>query len=76
MRTTLNIDDDVLTLAREIASQEGKPLCRVITDLAREALRAEKPLRITRNGVPLLPIRPGAALVTDKLVRKLQNELQ
>jgi len=30
---------------------------------------------VTRNGVPLLPVRPGAPHVTPELVRQLQEEL-
>ncbi len=31
--------------------------------------------RATRNGVPLLPVRPGAPRVTSELVRQLMEEL-
>jgi hypothetical protein len=31
---------------------------------------------VTRNGVPLLPVRPGAPRVTPELVSKLQQELR
>ena len=38
MRTTLNIADDVLLAAREIARVEKKPLGAVISELARRAV--------------------------------------
>jgi len=31
--------------------------------------------RVFRNGVPLLPVRPGTPPVTPELVRQLQDEL-
>ncbi|MGD0346009.1 MAG: hypothetical protein ABSA85_04590 [Terracidiphilus sp.] len=31
---------------------------------------------VTRNGVPLLPLRPPAPRVTTELVRQLEQELQ
>jgi len=31
---------------------------------------------VTRNGVPLLPVRPGAPRVTAELVRQLEQELR
>jgi hypothetical protein len=31
---------------------------------------------VTRNGVPLLPVRPGAPRVTPELIRQLQQELR
>lgn len=39
MRTTLDIDDDVLAAAREHAARERRSLGAVLSDLAREALR-------------------------------------
>lgn len=37
MRTTLDIADDVLFAAKEVARREKKPLGRVISELARRA---------------------------------------
>jgi len=75
MRTTLAIDDDVLAAATEIAATERKSVGEVISTLARTAMRPRTSNRKTRNGVPLLPMRPGAARVTSELVRQLQEEL-
>lgn len=75
MRTTLTIEDDVLTAAREMAAREGKTIGEVISSLARQALRPKNPTRNKRNGVPLLPIRPGVARVTPELVNRLREEL-
>jgi hypothetical protein len=73
MRTTLNIDDDVLAAARERAEAEGTAAGKVLSDLAREtwhrtSMKAPK----YRNGLPLLPHRKG--IVTVELVDKLLNE--
>ena len=76
MRTTLAIDDDILAAAKEMASSEGKSVGEVISELARNALRPATTRRKSRNGVPLLPVRPGAPRVTSELVRQLQEELQ
>ena len=38
MRTTLDIDDDVLQAAKEQARRENKPVGQVISELARAAL--------------------------------------
>jgi hypothetical protein len=75
MRTTLSIDDDVLAAAKELAASERKSVGEVISALARTALRPVTPARRTRNGVPLLPLRPGAQRVTSELVHQLQEEL-
>ena len=76
MRTTLSIDDDILAAAKEMAATENKTLGEVISALARQAMRPTSPRRATRNGIPLLPVRPGAIRVTSELVRQLQEELQ
>jgi len=47
----------------------------VISALARQAMRPTVSGLKTRNGVPLLPVRPGAPRVTSELVRQLQEEL-
>ncbi len=75
MRTTLAIDDDVLAAAKEMAATEGRSVGEVISSLARGALRPSPQRSKSRNGVPLLPVRPGAPRVTSELVRKLQEEL-
>ncbi len=59
MRTTLSIDDDVLSAAKKIAAAQEKTVGEVISSLARRALNPIESRRKTRNGVPLLPVRPG-----------------
>lgn len=75
MRTTLVIDDDVLSAAREMAAIEKKTVGEVISSLARRALSSSEPKLKTRNGVPLLKVRKGAARVTSKLVHRLREQL-
>jgi hypothetical protein len=75
MRTTLAIDDDVLTAAKELASMERKSVGEIISSLARHAMRPAATGLKTRNGVPLLTVRPEAARVTSELVRQLREEL-
>lgn len=60
MRTTLDIEDDVLQTAKEIAAVRGMTAGQVISELARKALTPARAAR-TRNGVPLLPPRPSSA---------------
>jgi hypothetical protein len=60
MRTTLAIDDDVLTAAKAIAQQTNKTIGEVVSDLARRSLPA--PVESAeRNGVPLLSVRGRAS---------------
>ncbi len=77
MRTTLAIDDDVLTAARSLAERQGCSLGEIISTLARQALRrdGEGAAATLRNGVPLLPIRPDARPVTLARVNQLRDDL-
>jgi hypothetical protein len=75
MRTTLTIDDDVLAVAKDIAARQHKSVGEVISQLTREALRPSPTKARSRNGVPLLPVREGAAPVTLELVNRLRDEL-
>ena len=74
MRTTVTIDDDVLDAAKAIAAQQNKPVGKVISDLARRSL-VRPASGASRNGVPLLPVRPGARVVTLETVNALRDEL-
>ncbi len=75
MRTTLNIDDDVLQAAKEIAANRNTTAGRVLSDLARQALAPKRALKV-RNGVPLMPRRPeGGRTPTMEQVNRLRDEL-
>ena len=75
MRTTLSIDDDVLAAAKGLAALQRKSVGEVISELTRQALRPDAQKGKSRNGVPLLPVRTGAAAVTQELVNQLRDEL-
>lgn len=75
MRTTLSIDDDVLSAAKERAQLERKTVGEVISALARQAMQPTAPFSRTRNGILLLPVRPDAKPVTLELVNRLRDEL-
>lgn len=75
MRTTLSIDDDVLAAAKGLAALQHKSVGEVISELTRQALRPNTQGGKSRNGVPLLPVRAGAAAVTPELVNQLRDEL-
>ena len=75
MRTTLDIADDVLQAAKELADVRGTTAGQVLSELARKGLERPEPRPRVRNGVPLLPPRrPGSPLVTMKLVNELRDD--
>jgi hypothetical protein len=74
MRTTLAIEDDVLTAAKGIAQQINSTIGEVVPDLARGSLRQPAALG-ERNGIPLLPVRTQGVIVTSDIVNVLSDEL-
>ncbi len=76
MRTTLDIDQDILQAAKELAAKEKRTMGEVISELARlgfrsgigSAGRGDK----TRNGIEMLP--PRGEKVTVAQVRQLMDD--
>jgi hypothetical protein len=74
MRTTLDIDEDVLLVAKQLARQRGQTAGQVISALVRKALDPQRPPRM-RNGVPLFTPKRGARKPSLDLVNRLRDEL-
>lgn len=68
MRTTLEIDDDVLQAARSVAAAEGQNSGKALSDLARRGLALRSQAK-TRSVFPVFDVDPAAALITIKLVK-------
>lgn len=76
MRTTLDIDDDVLQAAKELADARGSTAGKVLSELARKGLTpAAVVAPATRNGVPVLSSRGEDSLrPTMRLVNQLRDD--
>jgi hypothetical protein len=76
MRTTLDIDSDVLEAAKEMANRTRRTAGQVLSDLARTALVSSHPVAAQSgavvNGFEVIPA--GDRVVTDELVRRLMEE--
>lgn len=73
MRTTLDLDGDVLGAAKALAAHRGQTAGQVISDLIRKGLEADKPRARVRNGVPLLVSVPGR-IVTPQMVEEVLDQ--
>lgn len=73
MRTTLDIDDDVLQAVKEMAELRGRTAGSILSELARKGLQPRQAGRV-RNGVPVLPRRPGTPVLTVERVNELLDE--
>lgn len=74
MRTTLDIDDDVLLAVKELARAQGTSAGRVISDLARKSFHPPVRKLKYRNGVPLITPLPGDPIVTTEMVNRWLDE--
>ena len=74
MRTTLEIDDDILQVAKELARAENKTAGRILSELARKALTTPSESlseeMVLKNGFYVRPGR-GGAVVTTELVNQI-----
>ena len=73
MRTTLEIDDDLLGAARHLARQHGVTLGQVVSELARQSLAATAPLKV-RNGAMLFVPKASASKPGLRIVNQLREE--
>lgn len=63
MRTTLTLDADIMSAARQIAVAKSKSIGEVISELARRGLEARVNVG-TRQGFPVFQVIKGTAPLT------------
>jgi hypothetical protein len=78
MRTTLEIDDDVLQAAKEIAERDNSTAGKVLSNLARRGLAApsssnDGQIFKMKNGVPVLPAT-GEIITMEKIQQIMDEE--
>jgi hypothetical protein len=75
VRTTLQIDDDILRVARSLARSEGKTIGEVVSDLARKGLRPALPGR-GPAGLPMFEVPEDAPPLTPEMVREALEDAE
>jgi hypothetical protein len=73
MRTTINIDPEVLNAAKQIAAARSTSLGVVITELARRGLEARAKIG-SRHGFPVFEVASSAPALTPEQVREDEDE--
>jgi hypothetical protein len=72
MRTTLELDDDVVAAARELAAGERRSLGSIVSELARRGLT---PARVEASGdLPVVRVPAGTSPITPEMVRRALDE--
>ena len=70
MRTTVDVEEDVLRVAKDLARERNETLGRVLSDLIRRGLQPTTKVGHP-NGIPTLARKAGARPVTAQAVRDL-----
>ncbi len=71
MRTTVDLDEDILKVAKHLAQERAQSLGRVLSDLVREGLQPRPSPKVRSGVIPTLPRKPGARPVTMQTVNDL-----
>ena len=71
MRTTVDVDEDILMLAKHLAQERRQSLGRVISDLARKGIQPAAPAGNRLRQIPVLARKTGARPVTSQHVKEL-----
>ncbi|MEW6756135.1 MAG: hypothetical protein AB1505_34935 [Candidatus Latescibacterota bacterium] len=75
MRTTLNIDDDLLRVARSLARARSVSLGTIVSELARLGLQSRRRTRAaSRSGLPVFAVPEDARPITLEDVHKIEDE--
>jgi len=72
VRTTLNLDEDIVVAARELAAGERRSLGSIVSELARRGLT---PARVEADdGLPVIRVPAGTPAITPEMVRRALDE--
>jgi hypothetical protein len=73
MRTTLNLDDDVLQIVHSYAETRSLALGKAVSELVRKGLSAPVQTRVV-NGFHVFDLPPDSPTVTSEHVKRLLDE--
>lgn len=72
----MELDDDVLEIAKSVAAHRKESVGRVISEMIRKSLEhGGRESEETRNGIRIIQRGPNATVVTLDMVNKLRDEI-
>ncbi len=74
VRTTLEIDDDVLEAAKSLARQSDRTAGAVLSELARRALTSGPPKSARASVGGFVPFKSRGGLVTNEQIDQLRDQ--
>ncbi|HWH99937.1 MAG TPA: DUF2191 domain-containing protein [Propionibacteriaceae bacterium] len=72
MRTTLDIDDSLLAIARVRAREKGISIGAAVSEIMRRGL--EVPRTRSKRGFPVFQLPPDAPIITDEIVARYRDD--
>ncbi len=74
MRTTLNIDDEILEAAKSIAGERNLTVGAVLSELARRGLQPAGQVGRKRKRFPVFEVSPDSSILTLDRVKRHEDE--
>jgi hypothetical protein len=74
MRTTLNLDDDVVEMVRRYSESRSLALGKAASELVRRGFTTPTPTRIV-NGLVVFDLPPDSPRITSERVKQLLSEM-
>lgn len=74
MRTTLEIDDDVLAAARSLARAQHRSIGAALSALARRGLTPPTSTTAGAGGFPVFDVAAGAPITSERVRAALDDE--
>ena len=75
MRTTLNLDDEVLEMVSRYAKSRSMSLGQAVSGLVRIGLETKRPTRVV-NGIRVFDLPKDSPRVTSRGVHELESEIE
>jgi len=75
MRTTVNIEDEILEAARVLAAERRVSIGTVISDLARKGLYQAEETPCRKKGFPVFKVSPASTPLTLERVKSFEEEV-
>lgn len=72
MRTTIDLDDDVMAATRTLAAEKGLSLGAALSELARRGLRGGS--AVSDEDLPVFRVPADAAPITPEMVRQANED--
>ena len=74
MRTTVDIDMDIMMACKSMAKEKGMSLGKALSDMARKGFGMAGSAKRNALGIPMLPSRSGV-VVTNEIIDQLRDEM-